>query len=125
MKALSLALGVFIGIIPVWGFQSFLSIFLAAIFKLNKVISFVGSNISIPPMIPFIVLGSLKVGSFFVGESGEILIDFNNISFQSIKSHLLQYVVGSTILAIFMALVVGCVSYVGLNFYSRKTIKNG
>lgn len=125
VKALSLALGVFIGIIPVWGFQSFLSIFLAAIFKLNKVISFVGSNISIPPMIPFIVLGSLKVGSFFVGESGEILIDFNNISFQSIKNHLLQYVVGSTILAIFMALVVGCVSYVGLNFYSRKTIKNG
>ncbi|MEG1266837.1 MAG: DUF2062 domain-containing protein, partial [Myroides sp.] len=81
VKALSLALGVFIGIVPVWGFQTFLSIFLAAIFKLNKTISFVGSNISLPPFIPFIVLASLKVGSFFVGESGEILIDFDNISF--------------------------------------------
>ncbi len=120
VKALSLALGVFIGIVPVWGFQTFLSIFLAAIFKLNKTISFVGSNISIPPFIPFIVIASLKVGSFFVGESGEILIDFDNISFHSIKNHLLQYIVGSTILATFMSLLLGLICYVILNFYNRK-----
>ncbi|KAA5534154.1 DUF2062 domain-containing protein [Paenimyroides baculatum] len=120
VKALSLALGVFIGIVPVWGFQTFLSIFLAAIFKLNKTISFVGSNISLPPFIPFIVLASLKVGSFFVGESGEILIDFDNISFDSIKNHLLQYIVGSTILATFMSLLLGLTCYVILNFYNRK-----
>ncbi|SFN19211.1 Glycosyltransferase involved in cell wall bisynthesis [Paenimyroides ummariense] len=120
VKALSLALGVFIGIVPVWGFQTFLSIFLAAIFKLNKTISFVGSNISLPPFIPFIVLASLKVGSFFVGESGEILIDFDNISFDSIKNHLLQYIVGSTILATFMAVLLGFICYIILNFYNRK-----
>lgn len=121
VKALSLALGVFIGIVPVWGFQTFLSIFLAAIFKLNKTISFVGSNISLPPFIPFIVLASLKVGSFFVGESGEIMIDFDNISFDSIKNHLLQYIVGSTILATFMAVLLGLICYVSLNFYNRKS----
>jgi len=120
VKALSLALGIFIGIVPVWGFQTFLSIFLAAIFKLNKTISFVGSNISLPPFIPFIVLASLKVGSFFVGESGEIMIDFDNISFDSIKNHLLQYIVGSTILATFMSLLLGLICYVILNFYNRK-----
>jgi len=120
VKALSLALGVFIGIVPVWGFQTFLSIFLAVIFKLNKTISFVGSNISIPPFIPFIVIASLKVGSFFVGESGEILIDFDNISFDSIKNHLLQYIVGSTILATFMSVLLGLICYVILNFYNRK-----
>lgn len=120
VKAASLALGVFIGIVPVWGFQTFLSIFLAVIFKLNKTISFVGSNISLPPFIPFIVLASLKVGSFFVGESGEILIDFDNISFDSIKNHLLQYIVGSTILATFMSVLLGLICYVILNFYNRK-----
>jgi len=120
VKAASLALGVFIGIVPVWGFQTFLSIFLAAIFKLNKTISFVGSNISLPPFIPFIVLASLKVGSFFVGGSGEIMIDFDNISFDSIKNHLLQYIVGSTILATFMAVLLGLTCYVILNFYNRK-----
>ena len=121
VKALSLALGVFIGIVPVWGFQTFLSIFLAAIFRLNKTISFVGSNISIPPFIPFIVLASLKVGSFFVEGNGEILIDFDTISFDSIKNHLLQYIVGSTILATFMAVLLGLICYVVLNFYNRKT----
>ena len=120
VKAASLALGVFIGIVPVWGFQTFLSIFLAAIFRLNKTISFVGSNVSLPPFIPFIVLASLKVGSFFVEGNGEILIDFDNISFDSIKNHLLQYIVGSTILATFMAVLLGLICYVILNFYNRK-----
>ena len=69
---------------------------------------------------PFIVLASLKVGSFFVGESGEILIDFDNISFDSIKNHLLQYIVGSTILATFMAVLLGLICYLILNFYNRK-----
>lgn len=125
VKALSLALGVFIGIIPVWGFQSFLSIFLAAIFKLNKAISFIGSNISIPPMIPLVVWASLKIGGMFIENHHPIQLNFDSLSFNSLKSHLVQYVVGSTILAIFMAFIIGCVCYVGLNIYSRKTIKNG
>ena len=55
VKALSIALGIFLGIAPFWGFQTFLAIFLASMFRLNKVISFFCSNISIPPMIPLIV----------------------------------------------------------------------
>lgn len=39
-KSLSIALGVFIGIAPFWGFQTLLVLFLAYILKLNKVISF-------------------------------------------------------------------------------------
>lgn len=121
VKAGSLALGVFIGIVPVWGFQTFLSIFLAAVFGLNKTISFVGSNISLPPFIPLIVLASLKIGSFFVDGKGSILIDHNNISFETIKQHLVQYVIGSTILATFMAVFLGLICYFTLNFYNRKT----
>ncbi len=124
VKAGSLALGVFIGIIPVWGFQTFLSIFLAAIFKLNKTISFVGSNISLPPFIPFIVLVSLKTGSFFVEGNSTILIDFDNISFDAIKQHLLQYVIGSTILATFMAVFLGLICYFTLNFTTEKRQHN-
>lgn len=124
IKAGSLALGVFIGIVPVWGFQTFLSIFLAAVFKLNKTISFVGSNISLPPFIPFIVLGSLKVGSFFVEGNNDVFIDFNNLSFDSLKHHLLQYIIGSTILAIIMAVLLGLICYFTLNFYNRKPLNN-
>lgn len=124
VKALSLALGVFIGIIPVWGFQTFLSIFLAAVFRLNKTISFVGSNISIPPLIPFIVLASLKTGRFFVANDQPVLLNTNDISFDSIKNHLLQYLVGSTILAVFMSAVLGLTCYFILYFYDKKLSRN-
>lgn len=124
VKALSLALGVFIGIIPAWGFQTFLSIFLASVFRLNKALSFLGSNISIPPMIPFVVLGSLKIGSFFVANNHPINLDFNNITFNSIKLHLAQYLIGSIILATFTAISLGFICFVLLNFYTRKAAKN-
>lgn len=124
VKAFSIALGVFIGIIPVWGFQTFLSIFLAALFKGNKALSFLGSNISIPPMIPFIVLGSLHVGGIFVTGSMPLTIDFEHISWQALQTHLLQYIVGSLILATFTAVILGITVYALLSYYYRKKTKN-
>lgn len=124
VKALSIALGVFIGIVPVWGFQTFLSIFLAAVFKWNKSLSFLGSNISIPPLIPFIVLGSLKIGSFIIPADQPLILDFDHISFESLQTHLLQYIVGSVILATFMSIILGITIYFILNYYQRKRIKN-
>jgi uncharacterized protein (DUF2062 family) len=52
-KAFSIALGVFMGLSPFWGFQTLLVISLAVLFKLNKVLAFVASNVSLPPFIPF------------------------------------------------------------------------
>src|SRR5690606_15969568 len=57
-KALSVALGVFIGLSPFWGFQTLIVLFLAFVFRLNKLISFAFSNVSIPPLIPFIIYAS-------------------------------------------------------------------
>ena len=54
-KSLSLGFGVFMGIFPIWGFQLLIGIPLAVFFKLNKVLFITAANISIPPMIPFII----------------------------------------------------------------------
>ena len=45
-KSLSIALGVFLGLTPFWGFHGILSLSLAAVFKLNKAIAFAFSNIT-------------------------------------------------------------------------------
>lgn len=118
-KALSISLGTFIGLSPFWGFQTFLAIFLAQVFKLNKVISFAFSNVSIPPFIPFIIYGSLKIGGWFLGKNfslnlSEISADFN------LKTHLLQYVLGSFTLAIIGAFFFGILGYVILITYKKK-----
>src|SRR5260221_2204305 len=60
LKALSAAFGVFMGIIPIWGFQTLAAIFFAIIFKLNKVLVVIFSHISFPPMMPLVIFLSYK-----------------------------------------------------------------
>lgn len=109
-KSASIALGVFIGICPFWGFQTILVLFLAVLLKLNKAIAFAFSNISFPPFIPFIIYGSLKIGSYFISSSKPLILNMN-MTFDDIQKNIAQYLVGSFILATFMAVLFGLTSY--------------
>jgi uncharacterized protein (DUF2062 family) len=90
-------LGVFIGLSPFWGFQTLLVISLSVLFKLNKVLAFVASNVSLPPFIPFIIAASLFLGAPFVQGDSNILSQ--DLNFELIKNNLLQYIIGSFILS--------------------------
>lgn len=109
-KAFSMALGVFIGICPFWGFQTILVLFLAVLLKLNKAIAFTFSNISFPPLIPFVIYGSLKIGSYFVTTDKPLVLN-TDMTFVDIQKNIAQYVVGSFVLATFMAVLFGLVGY--------------
>ena len=122
VKALSITLGIFLGIAPFWGFQTFLAIFLASMFRLNKVISFFCSNISIPPMIPLIIYLSLLTGGFILQD--HFHLDFSLVSFEIIKKNLLRYIIGSLVLATFCSIVSGVLSYFLLTYFSQKKVKN-
>ncbi len=119
-KAFSIALGVFIGIAPAWGFQTVIVLFLAYVFRLNKLIAFAFSNISIPPMIPLIIFLSLKIGSLFV-VSGEIHGDVSAVD--AIKNNLAQYLVGSMVLAAAAAFLFGVCGYFLLTALGRKKLQ--
>ena len=110
-KAFSIALGIFFGLSPLWGFQTVLSITLAVLLGLNKSLAFLASNISIPPMIPVIIWSSLKVGGFFVGGD---LLPKGDITQEFVKTHLVQYLTGSFILATLMAGLLGGATYLFL-----------
>jgi uncharacterized protein (DUF2062 family) len=86
---------VFIGLSPFWGFQTLLVISLSVLFKLNKVLAFVASNVSLPPFIPFIIAASLFLGAPFVQGDSNILSQ--DLNFELIKNNLLQYIIGSFI----------------------------
>ena len=109
VKASSVALGVFFGIAPFWGFQTILTITLAVFFNLNKTLAFICSNVSIPPMIPVLIFSSLKIGTFFVG--GTILPQGDLTAMEYIQNNLLQYLVGSFTLAISASLLLGLLTY--------------
>jgi glycosyltransferase involved in cell wall biosynthesis len=117
-KAMSIALGVFVGISPFWGFQTVIVLFLAVLLRLNKAISFAFSNVSFPPFIPFIIYASLKVGGLFLAETTALHFD-SSLRFEDIKSHITQYLIGSFTLAALCAVLFGFLSYALLSFFTN------
>jgi glycosyltransferase involved in cell wall biosynthesis len=114
--ASAVGFGLFMGILPVWGFQMLLAAFFAHLLKLNKVVVLVASNISIPPMIPFIVYFSYRTGGVFLHTGNDLL---NKDSIELLRQHISQgdfyqvmeqlglgiwqYVLGSIILGLIIA----------------------
>ncbi len=119
-KALSISLGIFVGISPFWGFQTIIVLALAALLRLNKVISFTFSNISIPPMIPFIIYGSLKMGIWVLGSKSDI--DYDNISADfNILLSLKEYIVGSFVLAFLSSIIFGVIGFIYFKLMENKS----
>ncbi len=120
IKAMSVSFGIFMGIIPIWGFQLVAAIFFAILFKLNKPLVIVAANISIPPMIPFIIFGSYKLGAYWMGDNA-MQIHFNSsVTLDSIKNNLVQYIYGSITLAIVAAVFFGLFTFVLLKLFVKK-----
>jgi len=109
-KALSIALGVLIGLSPIWGFHTVTVLAMAVLLKLNKVIAFAFSNVSFPPFIPFILYASLQLGAFITGE--ELIFSMDEmLQNQGIITHLKTYILGSITLAIVASFISGIVAY--------------
>ncbi|HMK06049.1 MAG TPA: DUF2062 domain-containing protein [Flavobacterium sp.] len=116
-KAGAIALGVFVGVAPFWGFQTIIVLFLAVVLKSNKAIAFAFSNISIPPMIPLIIYGSLKMGSLFTHSDAPLILN-SSLTFSDIHEHIAQYLVGSFILAALLSIIFGLTGYLLLTVFS-------
>jgi glycosyltransferase involved in cell wall biosynthesis len=121
--SLAIGFGVFMGITPVWGFQMLIAAFFAHVLRLNKVIVVGFSNISLPPIIPFIIYFSYKTGGVFFHNE----LEFNMDTMRYLKSQImdghfyttlnefgysiLQYVSGSLLLAVAAGSLVFIISY--------------
>ncbi len=116
--AFSIAFGVFMGIFPVWGYQLIVGFIIAHFLKLNKAIFYVAANISIPPMIPFIIYLSYVTGSYVMGE-GSWTVDVD-LSIQAIKGNAMQYFAGSIVLSFIAGTVFGIISYLLLIIFKKN-----
>jgi glycosyltransferase involved in cell wall biosynthesis len=124
-KSVGISFGVFMGIVPIWGYQLVSAIVLAHFLKLNKVIVALAANISIPPMIPLLLYGSLKTGQIILDSSPEESIFTTGITFEAVKLNLREYLIGSMVFATIMALAIGFVSYLILKGIENSVLKRG
>jgi glycosyltransferase involved in cell wall biosynthesis len=120
LKAISIAFGIFMGIVPIWGFQLAVGIFLSVLFRLNTALVIIAANISIPPMIPLIIFLSYKAGAWWMSGDEVNMIFSTEISIASIKNNLEQYIYGSITLALIAAILFGLISFVMLKYFKRK-----
>lgn len=112
-------LGIFMGIIPVWGYQMIIAFAIAHLLKLNKILTLVASNISIPPVIPFLIYGSYYTGCKILQLPIELTL--SNITLESVKHSLLPYVLGSVVFAGICSVAIGAIVF-GLLMVFRKKI---
>lgn len=124
-KAKAIALGVFIGISPFWGLHSLIVFFAAEYFKLNKVLAFFASNVSIPPMIPFLLYFSYQFGAIILGNEPDATLNIENIeNALDILMGVKQYLIGSFALAAISALVLGVLFFLIFSLFQRKNSAN-
>ena len=116
--AAAMGWGIFCGIIPVWGYQMVIAGVTAHFLKLNKVVAIAFSNISIPPMIPFILYGSMVAGAWALGM--ENIFSLENISLDNVFESLTQYVIGSLLLAVLSGIAVFMTSFFIMVLCKRK-----
>ena len=122
-RSLSIGFGVFMGIVPIWGFQMAVALLLATLFRLNKALTIIASNISIPPMIPLIVFLSFLLGRFWVGSNAVYMMFSRHITVEAIKLNIEQYVYGSVTLAIIAGVTAYAITYFVLEFSTKLRSK--
>jgi glycosyltransferase involved in cell wall biosynthesis len=117
-KSLSVTVGIFFGIVPIWGYQLVSAIAAAYLLRLNKAIVILTANISIPPLLPFVLIASLKTGELFTGK--KVTLSLHNISLQTIKLNLYTYLAGACLLAVFFAIFMGIGTFITLSLIRKK-----
>jgi uncharacterized protein DUF2062/glycosyl transferase family 2 len=110
--SLAVGLGLFCGIAPIWGYQMIVAAALAHFLRLNKAIALVASNISIPPMVPFILYGSVAVGHWiFTGQKLAAGFSPEQMTSANVLGYIGQWLVGSVVLAALVSLMGIVVTY--------------
>ena len=100
--ACAIGVGLFFGIAPIWGYQMIAAAAVAHWLRLNKAIALLASNISIPPVMPFILYGALALGHWlFTGEG----LDFSWAEMTRARAfdYFLHWLVGSLALGALVA----------------------
>ena len=121
IKAISVGFGVFMGIVPIWGFQLIVAISLSILFRLNKALVILAAHISFAPLIPLIIFLSYKTGAIlWMGERATPIRFSWHISLSEIKRNAEQYLVGSVLLAIIAGIFSGLLTLLLLKIFKEK-----
>jgi glycosyltransferase involved in cell wall biosynthesis len=118
--AWSVALGVFVGTSPLWGWQMVIAISTAHALKLNKFVTVAASNISIPPVMPLILFMSYVTGGWILGYGiSHIHFTPGLTTLLWVKQNLVQYILGSLVFGLILGSVLGLITWLLLKIFRK------
>jgi uncharacterized protein (DUF2062 family)/2-polyprenyl-3-methyl-5-hydroxy-6-metoxy-1,4-benzoquinol methylase len=106
----AVALGVFIGLSPLYGLHLALCILLARLLRLNPGLTYLAAHISLPGITPFLLLAELEAGRRLRGQSylHVHIADLRHLGFRQVGADLL---IGSVAIGGVFALVFGLLAW--------------
>ena len=125
--ALGTAIGVFIAILPVYGLHTIMVIIAAIIVRpANKVAILLGTNISLPPTVPFITWAGYEIGRLILKGNLPALamVDFKQINFHKIVTLYPALFLGSVILGVICALIFYFLTFLVVKNIQEKRRRN-
>ncbi|MCL4488915.1 MAG: DUF2062 domain-containing protein [Chloroflexi bacterium] len=119
--AAAVFIGVFIGHIPIYGFQSAVAIGLAILFRLNKPLTFAATFVNNPLCQPFMVTGSLELGHLLL-TGKHWRVGLPQMTLHAVGADLAAWLVGSIVLG---AAVGGIAAFAALILLSWRASNRG
>jgi uncharacterized protein (DUF2062 family) len=106
----AVGVGLFFGIVPILGFQMVAAAAVAHRLRLNLAIAVLASNISIPPIAPFLHVGGLVLGHWIF--TGTVLeISRQQMSWAHARQYFWDWLVGCVVLAVLVAVLGSILTY--------------
>lgn len=109
--AFAVGLGVLVGTTPFYGFHALMAGVLAFCFRLNALYLILGTQISIPPLVPFLAIGSIAVGKWVTHSA--------SVAHLSALQYSARWIAGSLILGVGLGVVIG-----GITYFLLRSLQN-
>ncbi len=113
------AVGVFIGITPLFGLHTPLAIASAYIFRLNKITTITGAWLNTPLTVVPVLMASYRLGEFILGQSPQS-VSFEILDWHHLKGYAAALFIGSSIIGLAAALLSYFICYWMVVRFRRK-----
>ncbi len=118
--AASVAVGVFIGVTPLWGTHIFLVLAVCLPLRLDARVAYLSANVSLPFFAPVITLAEIQLGAL-ARTGGTLPVDRAALHAHGLAAFALDLAVGTALLAPVAALVTGALTWLAVAVAPRRT----
>jgi uncharacterized protein (DUF2062 family) len=123
--AAAVFLGIFIGILPIYGFQTLTAVGVALLFKLNKPLIVAGTFISNPLLLPLIIFCSVELGCLLYRGSFQplTLSALSGMRGHINREEFIIWVIGSVALGILLGAIGGALTAIVVRRHRKPDLE--